>query len=84
VVGPEEDLVEQLERFQLDVVVGGMTKKNPRVKKVGATQPLYEAGPGKERVILAPPGENGLLVALDRAVYPERDRLRRSLEGASQ
>jgi ABC-type amino acid transport substrate-binding protein len=83
VVGAEEELVEQLERFQLDVVVGGITKKNPRVKKVGATLPLYEAAPGKEHVILTPPGENGFLVALDRAVHPERDRLRRSLGGAS-
>jgi ABC-type amino acid transport substrate-binding protein len=83
VVGPEEDLVEQLERFQLDVLVGGITKENPRVKKVGATLPLYEGAGGKQHVILTPPGENAILLAMDRAVYPLRDRLRRSLAGDS-
>jgi len=82
-VGSEEDLVEQLERFQLDVVVGGITKKNPRAKKVGTTLPLYEGAGGKPHVILTPPGENGMLFALDRAVYPLRDRLRASLDGGS-
>jgi hypothetical protein len=77
VVGDEEELVERLERFELDVVVGGITKKNPRVKKVGATLPLYEAAPGKQHVLLTPPGENRFLLELDRAVYPRRERLRR-------
>jgi membrane-bound lytic murein transglycosylase MltF len=83
VVGAEEELVERLERFELDVVVGGITKKNPRVKKVGATLPLYETADGKQHVILTPPGENRFLLALDRAVYPQRARLARSVGGAS-
>lgn len=82
VVASEEELVERLERFQLDVVVGGITKKNPFAKKVGATLPLYELA-GKQHVILTPPGENGFLLALDRAVYPQRERLQRSLGGAA-
>jgi ABC-type amino acid transport substrate-binding protein len=82
VVGSEEELVERLERFQLDVVVGGITKKNPLAKKVGATLPLYERA-GKQHVILTPPGENGFLLALDRAVYPQRERLQRSLGGTT-
>jgi ABC-type amino acid transport substrate-binding protein len=82
VVASEEELVERLERFQLDVVVGGITRKNPLAKKVGATLPLYERA-GKQHVLLTPPGENGLLLALDRAVYPQRERLQRSLGGTT-
>lgn len=79
VVGPAEELVQRLERFQLDVVVGGMTRKHPLAKKVGTSLPLYETGPGKEHVILTPPGENGFLLALDRELYPQREDLRRRL-----
>lgn len=83
VVGAEEDLVERLERFELDVVVGGITEESPRAKKVGATLPLYEATSGKRHVILTAPGENRLLLALDRAVWSRREQLRRSVGGRS-
>ena len=59
--GPVEEHMHALERFELDLVAGGMTKKNPWSRKAGATRPYYQ-----KHLVLAPPGENALLVRLER------------------
>jgi polar amino acid transport system substrate-binding protein len=65
--GSESELFEALEHFELDVVIGGLTADNPAGPALGLTRPYVEHG-DKQHVIAAPPGENRLLVALERAV----------------
>lgn len=59
--GPIEGHAHALERYELDLVAGGVTRKNPWTKRAGATRPYYQ-----EHVVLVAPGENALLVRLER------------------
>lgn len=68
--GPPEEHMEALERFELDLAAGGITQKNPWSKKVGATRPYYE-----KHLLLTPPGENALLVRLERDVLLPRSEI---------
>jgi ABC-type nitrate/sulfonate/bicarbonate transport system substrate-binding protein len=63
----EAALFEKLEKFELDVVVGGLTADNPWAVKVGFTRPYVEAD-GKGHVVAVAPGENRLLVEIERAL----------------
>lgn len=65
--GSESQLFEALEQFELDVVAGGLTADNPAGPSLGLTRPYVERG-RRQHVIAAPPGENRLLAALERAV----------------
>jgi polar amino acid transport system substrate-binding protein len=49
--GGEEQHMEALERFELDLVVGGLTDKTPWSRMVGLTRPYFE-----ERVLVGVPG----------------------------
>ena len=61
----ETPLLNALEKYQLDLVVGGITAKSPWSGKLALTRPYAEAGKDKH-VWLAPPGENRWLLRLDR------------------
>lgn len=50
VPGPAPDLLESLERFQLDLVIGGLTSKNPWRQKLAITDPFYV-----ERLVVGSP-----------------------------
>ena len=64
VVGGETALMEDLARFELDLVIGGITQGTAWKGKVGLTRP--HAHRGKHRYVFAcPPGENGWLSFLD-------------------
>ena len=65
--GSESELFEALERFELDIVIGGLTADNPAGPALGLTRGYVEHD-GKQHVIASAPGENRLLVALERAV----------------
>lgn len=65
--GSESELFEDLERFALDVVVGGLTADNPAGPSLGLTRGYVEHD-NRQHVIAAAPGENRLLLALERAV----------------
>jgi hypothetical protein len=78
-IAPGEDLVAALEEFRIDLVAGGFTRDDPRVKKLGISRayaprvappasplPLPGAPREKEYVLVAPPGENRFLLTLDR------------------
>lgn len=69
-VAGEEDLVAEMERGGLDVLVGGLTAASPWADKVALTYPyLTTTGPdgAKEpRVMAVPAGENALLTELER------------------
>lgn len=66
--GGEEQLMRALGRYELDVVVGGITSKTPWAKEIGVTKPYFEdtaeIGGKREKqahVMAVPPGENGWL-----------------------
>lgn len=62
--GNESHLIEKLEKYEIDLVVGGFDKKTTWSKKVGVSKP-YD----KEHVILVPKGENKLLVKLEEYIH---------------
>jgi len=62
--GNESDLIEKLEKFELDMVIGGFNKKTVWSKKAGLSRP-YD----KEHVFLVPKGENKLLVKLEEYIH---------------
>jgi polar amino acid transport system substrate-binding protein len=64
--GSESELFEALERFELDVVIGGLTADNPAGPGLALTRGYVEHDK-KQHVIAAAPGENRLLVALEAA-----------------
>ncbi|WP_374927794.1 transporter substrate-binding domain-containing protein [Kytococcus sedentarius] len=68
VVGGEEELITQLEEGEIDLLVGGFTKKHPGLKTVGATRPYgttEQGGKEVELVMAVVPGENALLTELE-------------------
>jgi ABC-type amino acid transport substrate-binding protein len=81
--GSEQQLFDALERFELDMAIGGFTDDNPWKKRVGFTKPYFEheqtVVEGGERtsrrerhVIAVQPGENRFLLALDRFLRDKR------------
>lgn len=63
--GGEMELMTQLEHFELDLVIGGLTEDIPWKKRVGLTRPHTTSG-NRRYVFAVPPGENGWIVFLDR------------------
>ncbi len=68
VPGPLDDLMERLERFELDLVAAGLTEGTAWQGRVGLSTPWLEEEGRPPRVLAVPPGENALLVALDRHI----------------
>lgn len=66
--GGADELMHALEQRELDVVVGGFTKKSPWATHVGMTRPWRKHG-SEERVLAVASGENGTLFALDRLIH---------------
>jgi polar amino acid transport system substrate-binding protein len=75
VSGGESNLVRQLERGELDLVVGGLTKDSPWSKHAALTQPYLETsnaqGDKEQHVMAVPMGENAFLVELERFLKEE-------------
>ncbi|MBW3534006.1 MAG: ABC transporter substrate-binding protein, partial [Gemmatimonadetes bacterium] len=65
-IGTEEAL-HRLERFDLHLVAGGLTRGTPWKAHVGLSRPWRGQG-DTARVLAVPPGENRFLVALDRHI----------------
>jgi len=67
--GGEEELIGQLERGELDLVIGGLTARSPWSEKAALTYRYTETtGPDGEKelhVMAAPMGENAFLVELE-------------------
>ncbi|AKK04249.1 substrate-binding periplasmic protein [Corynebacterium epidermidicanis] len=63
VPGSEEALVKQLEDGEIDVIIGGLTKKTQWSKKVALTRPYDKE---TKTVMAVPMGENALLTSLER------------------
>jgi len=62
--GNETDLIEKLEKFKIDIIVGGFDKKTVWSKKAGISK-AYD----KKHVFLVPKGENNLLVKLEEYIH---------------
>lgn len=65
--GSEAQLFEALERFELDIVVGGLTADNPSAPTLGVTRPYVEVGK-KQHIAAVAPGENRLLMEFERTL----------------
>ena len=63
----EEQLFKKLENFELDLVIGGITDKTPRKKQAALTRPYKEITNNK-LVIAVAPGENKLLLQLEKFI----------------
>lgn len=68
--GADENLA-RLERRELALVAAGLTQSSPWNGRVALTRPHATAGKEKH-VLAAPPGENALLVALERHIRSGR------------
>ena len=64
--GSESSLVRALEEHELDLVIGGFDKKTRWSAVAGLSQPFAKDADGKQHVLLAAPGENQLILSLDR------------------
>ncbi len=66
--GNETDLTDKLENYEIDLLVGGFTKKSIWTDKVGLTTP-YD---NEDHVILIPKGENKLLHFLESYIFKNK------------
>lgn len=66
VVGGEEELVRALEQGEIQVLIGGLTDKNPHLTSTGTTRPYVRTPEHGKHVMAVVPGENALLFALER------------------
>ena len=89
--GGEEELVGELREGELDVVVGGITKRSPWKKEVAPTRPYattHETVGDKQQtdrhVMLTRNGENALLVRLERYLLDREAPIRRSLRAEGE
>lgn len=69
--GSLDDHMKSLEAFELDLVAAGLTMTSPWKKNVGFTRPWKVEGKRKH-VLAVPPGENGMLVALEELIEARR------------
>ena len=83
-VGGEGELLSSLKRYELDIVIGGLTDDSPWRKRVAFTKPhrtVARDGKTTRYVIAAPPGENAWVALLNRFVsQPARPARSRAAE----
>ena len=71
--GSVDDHMKSLEAFELDLVAAGLTTASPWKNKVGFTRPWQVEG-RRKHVLAVPPGENGMLVALEELIEARKER----------
>lgn len=81
--GGEQEQLEALEHYQLDVVIGGLTDQTPWSKYVGLTSPYFEESSKLKHVIAVPPGENGFIKRLDEFLFTKRFEVEALLQRGS-
>lgn len=72
--GGEGRLMTALERFELDLVIGGIDEDSPYQDKVGFTRPYYRED-GVDHVLAAPPGENAWIMHLEAFLRDQEPEL---------
>lgn len=69
-LGGEGELVDAMERGELDLIIGGLAADSPWADKVSLTRPYRESteldGSTVKHVMAVPLGENAMLVRLER------------------
>lgn len=65
--GSESQLFEALEKFEIDIAIGGFEQSNPWAPKLGTTRPYVKVD-DKKHIMTLPPGENRLLVEFERTL----------------
>jgi len=75
--GGEQQQMEALEHYQLDLLIGGFTSKTPWSKYVGLTSPYTE-----KQVMATPPGENAFIKRLDEFLSGHRAEVENLLRQA--
>jgi polar amino acid transport system substrate-binding protein len=74
----EQDLVDRLEHFQLDIALTGMISTTPWSKKIGVTRPYYKDKANKKNHVMAiAPGENAWLSYVEGKLKANEARIRR-------
>jgi ABC-type amino acid transport substrate-binding protein len=61
----ETSLAQSLKHRDLDLAIGGFDAQTPWKSIAGVSQPFTETRDKKKHVMLAPPGENRFILALD-------------------
>jgi polar amino acid transport system substrate-binding protein len=67
--GSESELLEALERRELDIVAAGLTAASPWATRVAFTRPYRTDQRGEGHVLALSPGENALLVHVERYLH---------------
>lgn len=72
-----EQQIEALKNFDLDLLIGGFSAAHPWQAEVGQTFPYFidnrQDGARGKHLILSAPGENALLMELERFLFDHRD-----------
>lgn len=72
-----EQQVDALKNFELDLLIGGFSAANPWKAEVGQTFIYFsehkQSGSLGDHVMLTAPGENALLMALERYLFTRQD-----------
>jgi hypothetical protein len=78
--GDVHELLARLEEWELPMVAGAITARTPYAAHVGLSTPFWKDGPGgRDYVLAVAPGENELLLLVDRVIA--EDAARRSAGG---
>lgn len=72
-----EQQIDALKNFELDLMIGGFSAANPWKAEVGQTFVYFsepnQSGSLGDHVMLTAPGENALLMALERYLFTRQD-----------
>ena len=80
--GDAHELLSRLEQWELPIVAAAVTPETPFRAHVGLSKPYWKDGPGHRDYVLAvAPGENALLLLVDRVIADDEARRRASAEG---
>lgn len=74
--GGEQEQMEALEHYKLDLLIGGLTSETAWSTYVGLTSPYTD----QKQVMAAPPGENGFIKRLDDFLYRQRAEVKTLLQ----
>ncbi|AKD05342.1 transporter substrate-binding domain-containing protein [Pontibacter korlensis] len=77
--GTEQNLLEDLEKRRLHLVIAGITKDTPWKKKVGLTRPFVEQHK-KKHVMAVIRGENAFIVHLERFLHGQEQQIRKRVQ----
>jgi ABC-type amino acid transport substrate-binding protein len=78
----EAQATEKLQNYQLDMVIGGLTKDNPRKKHLGFSRLYLHMGKGDRNVhvMAVAQGENRLLTELEKFLKQHHRQIRQYYE----